>query len=147
VLTTLFDKSFLQSISVDESVWFDQHFMPVVCPVFYAETLADLALAPTNPAFVEREVRKIADKFPQMCGYPCASHFTMSLGTSSEKPPLWMAAFQFRVVGTSSPGNGAGSFSIKVQKHSRSSDGSVENSSHWSALTPPASEALLPRSI
>jgi hypothetical protein len=80
VLTTLFDKSFLQSISVDESVWFDQHFTPVVCPVFYAETLADLALTPNDPAFAEREVRKIADKFPQMSGYPCASHFTMIVG-------------------------------------------------------------------
>jgi hypothetical protein len=80
VLTTLFDKSFLQSLSVDESVWFDRHFMPVVCPVFYAETLADLALTPTDPEFAEREVRKIADKFPQMCGYPCASHFTMVIG-------------------------------------------------------------------
>jgi hypothetical protein len=46
VLTTLFDKSFLQSLSVDDSVWFDQHFMPVVCPVFYVETLADLAKQP-----------------------------------------------------------------------------------------------------
>jgi hypothetical protein len=76
----LFDKSFLQSLSVDESVWFDRHFMPVVCPVFYAETLADLALTPNDPAFAEREVRKIADKFPQMSGYPCASHFTMVVG-------------------------------------------------------------------
>jgi hypothetical protein len=80
VLTTLFDKSFLQSLSVDESVWFDQHFMPVVCPVFYAETLADLALIPREPALAEREVKKIADKFPQMHGYPCASHLTMVVG-------------------------------------------------------------------
>lgn len=80
VLTTLFDKSFLQSLSVDESVWFDKHFMPVVCPVFYTETLADLALTPSDPAFAEREVRKIADKFPQMSGYPCSSHITMVVG-------------------------------------------------------------------
>jgi hypothetical protein len=80
VLTTLFDKSFLQSLSVDESVWFDQHFMPVVCPVFYVETLADLAKQPTERGLAENEVRKIADKFPQMSGYPCASHFTMIIG-------------------------------------------------------------------
>ena len=80
MLTTLFDKSFLQSLSVDESVWFDRHFTPVVCPVFYAETLADLALTPNDPAFAEREVSKIADKFPQMSGSPCASHFTMIVG-------------------------------------------------------------------
>jgi hypothetical protein len=70
VLTTLFDKSFLQSLSVDESVWFDQHFMPVVCPVFYVETLADLAKQPTERGLAENEVRNIAAKFPKMRGYP-----------------------------------------------------------------------------
>jgi hypothetical protein len=39
---TLFDESFLQAISLDEAVWFDRFFMPVVCPVFYVETLGDL---------------------------------------------------------------------------------------------------------
>lgn len=38
----LFDKSFLQSLSLDESVWFDRYFYPVICPLFYVETLADL---------------------------------------------------------------------------------------------------------
>jgi hypothetical protein len=80
VLTTLFDKSFLQSLSVDESVWFDEHFLPVICPVFYVETLADLAKQPTERGPAENEVRKIAAKFPEMRGYPCASHFTMAVG-------------------------------------------------------------------
>lgn len=80
MLTTLFDKSFLQSLSVDESVWFDRHFMPVVCPVFYAETLADLAKEPTERGPAEKEVSNIAAKFPEMSGYPCASHFTMAIG-------------------------------------------------------------------
>jgi hypothetical protein len=39
---TLFDKSFIQSLSLDEAVWFDKFFMPVVCPIFFVETLADL---------------------------------------------------------------------------------------------------------
>ena len=38
----LFDKSALQALSVDESVWFDQFFIPVICPIFFVETLADL---------------------------------------------------------------------------------------------------------
>src|SRR3984893_14295486 len=80
VLTTLFDKSFLQSLSVDESVWFDRHFMPVVCPVFYVETLADLAKEPTERGPAEKEVRNIAAKFPEMSGYPCANHLTMAIG-------------------------------------------------------------------
>jgi len=80
VLTTLFDKSFLQSLSVDESVWFDRHFMPVVCPVFYAETLADLAKEPTKNGPAEKQVRDIATKFPEMHGYPSGNHITMTIG-------------------------------------------------------------------
>ena len=44
----LFDKSFLQSISADESVWFDRFFMPIVCPIFYVETLGNLAKEATH---------------------------------------------------------------------------------------------------
>jgi hypothetical protein len=80
VITALFDKSFLQSLSVDESVWFDRHFAPVVCPVFYAETLADLAKEPTERGPAEKQVRNIAQKFPEMSGYPCASHFNLAIG-------------------------------------------------------------------
>jgi transposase len=42
----LFDKSFLQSIGVDESVWFDHFSMPMVCPIFYVETLGGAARLP-----------------------------------------------------------------------------------------------------
>jgi hypothetical protein len=79
VITALFDKSFLQSLSVDESVWFDRHFAPVVCPVFYAETLADLAKEPTEKGPAEKLVRDIAAKFPEMSGYPSASHLNMAV--------------------------------------------------------------------
>jgi hypothetical protein len=37
------DKSFLQSISADESVWFDHFFMPIVRPVLYVESRGNLA--------------------------------------------------------------------------------------------------------
>ena len=70
----LFDKSFIQSLSVDESVWFDRFFVPVVCPIFYVETLADLAKAPKKNRSAESEVRIIASKFPEMSGGPCLSH-------------------------------------------------------------------------
>ncbi len=40
--SALFDKSFLQSLSVDESVWFDHFFSANISPLFYIETLADL---------------------------------------------------------------------------------------------------------
>jgi hypothetical protein len=71
---TLFDKSFLQSLSQDESVWFDHFFYTVICPVFYIETLADLAKAPKDDRTAEAEVRIIASKFPEMSGTPCVNH-------------------------------------------------------------------------
>ncbi len=43
--TVLFDKSFLQSLTVDESVIFDHFFIAVICPLFYVETLADFEKA------------------------------------------------------------------------------------------------------
>ncbi len=71
----LFDKSFLQSLSVDESVWFDHFFLPVVSPLFFIETLADLAKQRKDGARTpEEEVRVIADKTPVLSGVPCAHH-------------------------------------------------------------------------
>lgn len=77
---TLFDKSFLQGISVDEAVWFDTFFTAVVCPVFYVETLADLAKEPSKRGPAEVIVKDIANKFPEMHGSPCSSHIHMAIG-------------------------------------------------------------------
>lgn len=74
---SLFDKSFLQSISVDESVWFDHFFLAVVCPIFYVETLADLAKEPSKRGPPEVIVRELAKKFPEMGGSPCVYHHDM----------------------------------------------------------------------
>ena len=70
----LFDKSFLQSLSLDESVWFDNFFIPNVCPMFYLETLGDLKKPQTQGRSPEQEVRIIADKFPEMWGAPSTYH-------------------------------------------------------------------------
>lgn len=71
----LFDKSFLQSLSLDESVWFDHFFLPVVCPLFFVETLADLAKQRKEGSrSPEEEVRVIADKTPVLSGAPCIHH-------------------------------------------------------------------------
>ncbi len=78
---TLFDKSFLQSLSLDEAVWFDAFFIPVICPIFYVETLANLAKVQTNRT-ADKEVRIIAEKTPELFGSPCLFHkrlATMSL--------------------------------------------------------------------
>ena len=71
---TLFDKSFLQSLSVDESLWFDHFFLTNVCPLFYVETLADLSKTVREGRTPEQEVELIADKSPEMSGNPSAHH-------------------------------------------------------------------------
>ena len=71
---TLFDKSFLQSLSLDESVWFDHFFLTNVAPIFYIETLADLNKPAREGRTPEQEVSIIADKFPDMHGNPCSHH-------------------------------------------------------------------------
>lgn len=75
--TVLFDKSFLQSLSVDEAVIFDHFFIPVVCPMFYVETLADLEKSVRPGRTPEDEVRIVAQKTPEMNGAPCAHHLEM----------------------------------------------------------------------
>jgi len=75
--TALFDKSFLQSLSVDEAVVFDHFFIAVICPMFYVETLADLEKAVRPGRTPEDEVRIIAQKTPEMHGTPCAHHLDL----------------------------------------------------------------------
>jgi hypothetical protein len=75
--TTLFDKSFLQSLSVDEAVGFDRFFYSVVCPMFYVETLADLEKRVRPERTAEDEVRIIAQTCPEMQGVPCAHYMDL----------------------------------------------------------------------
>jgi len=75
----LFDKSFLQALSVDESVWFDHFFYPIICPLFYVETLADLEKAVRAGRTPEQEVGFIARKTPEMHGGPSVHHQTLAL--------------------------------------------------------------------
>jgi hypothetical protein len=76
---TLFDKSFLQSLNVDESVWFDNFFLTNICPLFYVETLADLEKSVGERRTPEEEVGLIADKFPEMHGSPNAYHVDLCM--------------------------------------------------------------------
>ena len=70
----LFDKSFLQSLSEEESIWFDHFFIANVCPIFYVETQADLAKEDSKWLTVEQLVERIALKFPEFSGAPNAYH-------------------------------------------------------------------------
>src|ERR1035437_8416665 len=71
---TLFDKSFLQSLNIQEAVWFDQYSLANVCPMFFAETLADLSKEGRRGRTAAEEVAIIAEKFPEIGGVPCAYH-------------------------------------------------------------------------
>lgn len=75
----LFDKSFIQSLSVDESVFFDHFFYPAVCPLFFSETLADLEKAVRQGRTPEDEVGIIAAKVPEMSGAPLLHHTNLAL--------------------------------------------------------------------
>jgi hypothetical protein len=70
----LFDKSFLQALTLDEAVWFDRFFLGVICPIFFIETLADLAKGEASPRPAETIVREISDKVPDLSGTPCGFH-------------------------------------------------------------------------
>jgi hypothetical protein len=77
----LFDKSFLQSLTVDEAVWFDHFFTPVICPIFFVETLADLTKQPRRGSTRTPgdEVRILADKSPVMSASPCIHHMNLAI--------------------------------------------------------------------
>lgn len=66
----LFDKSFVQGLSVDESVWFDHLFTTIICPMLYVETLADLGKTLGGGKSPEKGVSIIADKVPEMHSNP-----------------------------------------------------------------------------
>jgi len=61
---TIFDKSALQALSMDESVWFDAFFLVNVVPPFYIETLADLEKKVARGRDPEQIVGVLAEKTP-----------------------------------------------------------------------------------
>lgn len=75
----LFDKSFLQALSLDEAVWFDHFFIANVAPLFFVETLADLEKAVKEGRTAEDEVGQLAEKTPVMGGAPSTNHVDMGI--------------------------------------------------------------------
>jgi hypothetical protein len=72
--TALFDKSFLQSLNLNESVLFDNFFLTNIAPLFFVETLADLEKAVREGRTPEQEVGIIASKTPEMNSSPNQFH-------------------------------------------------------------------------
>lgn len=75
----LFDKSFLQAINIDESALFDNFFYSVIAPIFYVETLADLAKSPRPGRTAEQEVGSLADKTPEVHSAPTVYHRSLGI--------------------------------------------------------------------
>ncbi len=62
--TALFDKSALQALNIDESVWFEAFLLANITPVFYVETLADLEKEVAEGRTPEQVVGSLAAKTP-----------------------------------------------------------------------------------
>lgn len=60
--TTPFDKSVLQSLTIDESAWFDTFYLPSITPLFFVEVLADLEKDVQKRLTPEQVVGNLADK-------------------------------------------------------------------------------------
>ena len=82
----LFDKSFLQSLNLDEAVWFDQFFIANISPLFYVETLADLDKEISHGRTAEQVVGGIAAKTPELSGAPNVHHQELLLANLMGQP-------------------------------------------------------------
>jgi hypothetical protein len=77
---TIFDKSALESLSVDEAVWLDAFYRPNITPLYYVETLADLEKEVRGGRTPEQVVGHLAEKTPNMGSLPNILHSTIALG-------------------------------------------------------------------
>jgi hypothetical protein len=73
----IFDKSFLQSLSVDEAVWLDNFFLTVITPLFFVETLADFMKEVHRGRTPEQVVGSLANKTPDLKSYMATHHGTL----------------------------------------------------------------------
>jgi len=85
----LFDKSTLQSLSVDESVWLDAFYYPNITPLFFVETLADLEKEVGEGRTPEQVVGNLAEKTPTG-GHPNLYHQTLCVNELLGGAPVVM---------------------------------------------------------
>ena len=62
----IFDKSVLEGLNPDESVWLDQFFLTNITPLFFIETLADLEKSARFGRSPEDVVGSLAYKTPDL---------------------------------------------------------------------------------
>lgn len=73
----IFDKSFLESLTVNESIWLDHFFLCNITPLFYVETLADLEKKGKKGKIIRDSqdiVKEIAKKSPVISPCPSMHH-------------------------------------------------------------------------
>jgi hypothetical protein len=75
----IFDKSTLQSLSVDEAVWLDHFFLSNITPLFFVETLADLEKQIRGGRTPEQVVGNLAEKTPVHHGGASMFHAAICL--------------------------------------------------------------------
>jgi hypothetical protein len=77
---TIFDKSALQMLTVDEACWLETHYLSNITPLFFVETLADLQkTAAKRRQTPEQVVRNLAEKTPPGAS-PNVHHTTLCRG-------------------------------------------------------------------
>lgn len=77
----IFDKSTLQSLSVDEACWLDNFFRPNITPLFFVETMADLEKEVARGRTPEQVVGNLAEKTPVMGSLPNTHHSGLFIGS------------------------------------------------------------------
>lgn len=73
----LFDKSFLESLNLDEAVLLDHLFFCTVTPLFFAETIGSLSKDADNGRVPEKIVASLAQKTPVARSYMSAFHLKL----------------------------------------------------------------------
>ena len=71
---TIFDKSTLQGLSIDEACWFGNFYRANITPLFFVETLADLEKEVKGGRTPEQVVGNIASKTPLLGAHPNVRH-------------------------------------------------------------------------
>ena len=73
----IFDKSSLESLSLDEAVLMDNFYMSTITPLFFVECLADLEKTTRSKSTPEQLVGSLADRTPESQSYPNVHHMTI----------------------------------------------------------------------
>src|SRR5712692_675281 len=86
----IFDKSALESLNPDESVWLDNFFQTNITPLFFIETLADLEKQVHAGRTPEQVVGNLAYKTPDIQSRPNVHHVRLLNAELSGAEPVEM---------------------------------------------------------